>query len=337
MSNFRIWLQASSALLLTVAPVLAPVGHAHEPPIDVSRDAEARGKPDGLAAAVRQVEAARDRQLAIAQFANRLPYSARTRALQKDAERLQHELEKTTNRASSEAIVAQLRSVSDEMLQDPNYRSAMDGLDTLLPPNRVNTGTTGQRPLASADMQAVQSTASVSWGLWPGVVMLMHSQSSSKPAFLYARYYSHAGTYDRSGSVYEANPDGVRLKPLANWQVPGLDVALGYNRSADTAGVKRVADALQTAEARYGTDGHTPYNYIFPNKWTDSAQYCSQLVWKIQQGAGVDVDSNDWGYQLWIASRWGWWAVSAIAMPAVAPDEIAADGDIYFFWAGSTG
>jgi hypothetical protein len=337
MSYRRIWLQILPALLLALTHVLAPVGHAQEPAIDVSRDADARGKPEGLAAAVRQVEAAGDRQAAIAQFATRLPYSARTRALQKKAERLQHELEMTTNRASSEAIVAQLRSVSDEMLQDPNYRSAMDGLDRVLPPNRPKTRISGYRPLASADVQAVQSTASVEWGLWPGVVMLMHSQSSSKPAFLYARYYSHAGTYDRSGSVYEANPDGVRLKPLANWQVPGLDVALGYNRSADAAGVKRVADALQASEAKYGTDGRTPYNYIFPNKWTDSAQYCSQLVWKIQQGAGVDIDSNDWGYQLWIASRWGWWAVSAIAVPAVAPDEIAADGDVYFFWAGSTG
>jgi hypothetical protein len=69
MSYCRIWLQAASALLLTLAPVLAPVGHAQEPPIDVSRDADARGKPEGLAAAVRQVEAAGDRQLAIAQFA----------------------------------------------------------------------------------------------------------------------------------------------------------------------------------------------------------------------------------------------------------------------------
>ena len=31
---------------------------------------------------------------------------------------------------------------------------------------------------------------------------------------------------------------------------------------------------------------------MFPNKQTDNKLYCSQLVWKIHQGAGTNVDSN---------------------------------------------
>jgi hypothetical protein len=328
-------LHVSSAILLTVVPFAAPVVYAQEPTIDVTTDANADGVPDGLATEVRRVSTATDRQSAVRAFANRLPYSAQTRTLQKDAERLQHQLDATKDKASAESIVARLRALSEQMLEDPQYRQVMQSLDKIVPPNRLQTR--ARQPLPpSIHSSALQSAASVAWGLWPGVVMLLHSENSSKPAFLYARWYSHAGTYDRSGSVYEANPDGTRLKPLANWQQPGQYVALGYNRSADAVGVARVADALQAAQAKFGTDGHTPYNYVFPDKWMDSALYCSQLVWKIQQGAGVDVDSNDWGYQLWIASRWGWWAVGAIALPAVAPDELAASSDLYFFWADWT-
>jgi hypothetical protein len=330
-------LQVSIALLLALTPVLGGVAYAQEPRVPPTIEPRVGGLSEKLAVEVRRVQDAGQSQSAVARFANQLPYSSRTRALQAQAERLQGELAQAKTRSAAERISAQLRALSDRMLEDPSYREIMQALDTVLPPDTVRTRRI-QRPSSNTTATgAMQATASVAWGLWPGVVMLLHSSSSSKPDFLYTRWYSHAGTYAGSGAVYEANPDGVRLKPLANWQQPGQYVALGYNRSADAAGVQRVADALVASEARYGTDGRTPYNYSFPDKWTDSGLYCSQLIWKIQQGAGADVDSNDVGYQMWIAARWGGWAASTIAIPAVAPDEIAADDDIYYFWADWTG
>src|SRR5205809_533165 len=101
------WRVALGSLLVLIAPALAPVAHAQQPTIDVTRDRNGDGIPDELAAEVKRVELARDRQSAIAQLASRLPYSGRTRALQAVAERLQHDLEKTHDQTASEKIIGE--------------------------------------------------------------------------------------------------------------------------------------------------------------------------------------------------------------------------------------
>jgi uncharacterized protein YycO len=76
-------------------------------------------------------------------------------------------------------------------------------------------------------------------------------------------WYSHAGNYDGSNQVYESNSDGVRLKPLNNWQQRNNYVALGYNNKRNTS---QVEGSLNWAKGKYGTNGRTPYNYNFADK-----------------------------------------------------------------------
>jgi uncharacterized protein YycO len=149
-------------------------------------------------------------------------------------------------------------------------------------------------------------------------------------AWIYAMKYSHAGNYDGSQRVYESNPsDGVRLKPLSNWQRPNIYIGLGRNNKKSES---QVRGALDWAKGKYG-DGRTPYNYVYPDKWTDSRLYCSQLVWKIHKYLGVDLDSNNWGYFVWAAARFGAWILGVIG-PGVAPDEIGLSPSVAIYAEG---
>lgn len=144
----------------------------------------------------------------------------------------------------------------------------------------------------------------------------------------YALYYSHSGTYNGNNTVYESNSDGVRLRPLSSWQ-QGQPVALGYTRNRSYS---EVSAALNWAKNKYGTDGRTPYNWNFLNKSTDSALYCSQLVWKIHQHMGVNVDSNDWRYVAFLTALYGP-VGTTFAYAAVAPDEVFLSDQIIYYYA----
>lgn len=65
-----------------------------------------------------------------------------------------------------------------------------------------------------------------------------------------------------------------------------------------------------------------------------TALSCSQLVWKIYQGAGLDIDSNAPLYAAFLQAKWGSTigplTVAYIAQEAVAPDEIYLDTDVRF-------
>ncbi|MBE3519814.1 MAG: hypothetical protein IMW97_05880 [Firmicutes bacterium] len=147
---------------------------------------------------------------------------------------------------------------------------------------------------------------------------------------LYALYYSHSGIYDGANLVYDSNVDGVRLRPLSDWQ-QGQPVALGYNNRRTYS--ERVA-ALDWAKARYGTDGSTPYNWNFLDKQTDSALYCSQLVWKTNLHLGDDLDSNDPDYAWFLFIRYGLVGL-AFAYYAVAPDEIYLSPLVTYYSVGT--
>lgn len=147
---------------------------------------------------------------------------------------------------------------------------------------------------------------------------------------LYALYYSHSGIYDGGNLVYDSNTDGVRLRPLSDWQ-QGQPVALGYNNRRTYS--ERVA-ALDWAKARYGTDGSTPYNWNFLNKQTDSSLYCSQLVWKTNLYLGDDLDSNDGDYAWFLFIRYGLVGLT-FAYYAVAPDEIYLSPLVTYYSVGT--
>jgi uncharacterized protein YycO len=152
-------------------------------------------------------------------------------------------------------------------------------------------------------------------------------------------YFSHAGNYDGNNMVYESLGSGVQLGPLQHWKERGLKVALGRSTRSSTA---QVVAALDSAKTRYGTNKRTPYNFFFPNKGSDSAVYCSQLVWKIHKSLGVDLDSNDarWFAQMALKNFYltpaGIATLTAtVLIPAVAPDEIYYSRHINFYSVGN--
>lgn len=317
-------------MTMLAATVFSPIAQAGGPPIDLQKDSDRDGVPDALATEVSRIIRSPDRMAAIADFVNRLPYSPRTRALQQEAERLHAQLAQAKSDEEAYQILEKLRALSDEMMADPNYAKTLQGLRMLLRP-KGNRHIGGFAAESNAGEMAV-TAASVNWGaLQRGDIMLVRSGLFDWFMFIYAMWYSHAGNYDGNGLVYESNPDGVRLKPLSKWQQPGQYIGLGRNNKRTVA---QVQAALDWAKGFYGTDGRTPYNYFYPDKWTDSRLYCSQLTWKIHKYIGVDLDSNAWEYQLWIAARWGWWAVAAVSIPAVAPDEIWLDSDVTMYSTG---
>jgi len=281
-------------------------------PIDLERDDDADGIADDFAAALDRIELSPDGDAAIKEFLGRLPYSAHTRELQAEARRLQAQLAQNPHKAEAQAIVAQLQDLADAMWSDPNYSKTMEAMTTMLIPQSMRPQTMG-----------------VNWSqLTRGDVMLVRDPNGFLgwfTTFLYAMWYTHSGNYDGNSLVYESNADGVRLKPLSKWQYSGLYVGLARDNKRT---VTEVQAALDWAKGVYSTDGQTPYNYFYPDKWTDNALYCSQLCWKIHDHLGVDLDSNHSRYKSWIGAKWGWWAVWAVSNPAVAPDEMALDDDL---------
>ena len=166
----------------------------------------------------------------------------------------------------------------------------------------------------------------VPWGsLLTGDVMHINNKKFFN---IYAMYYSHSGIYNGSNTVYESNSDGVKVLPLSSWQ-QGQPVALGYTKNKSYS---QVTSALTWAKNTYGTNGRTPYNWNFLNKTTDSALYCSQLVWKMHQHMAVNVDSNHWSYSAFLTAKVGLTGTT-FAYAAVAPDEVYLSSNIIYYHA----
>ncbi len=300
--------------------LLMPVGliSAAPAPLDMQTDANQDGVPDAFAQAVQAIATAKDPQAAIRDLMARIPYQPGTLKLQRQAETLNRRLARARTSEEAEQILAQLRTLRAKMEKDPNYVLALSALERYYQQE-------GYLPRPASRV----STQAVNWGaLQAGDVMLIRSGKLPWMSFVYAMWYTHTGNYHGNSLVYESNPDGVRLKPLSDWQQSGQYVALARNNRKT---VSQVQSALSWAENRYGTDGRTPYNYWFPDKTTDSKLYCSQLTWKIHGYLGVDLDSNAWQYHLWLSLMWGPWVIPAVAYPAVAPDEVGYDSDITIY------
>ncbi len=312
------------AVLITFTA--APTGFAAPlPPLDLQTDLNRDGIPDELALAVAEIATTRDAEGAVETLLARIPYQRETYALQQEAARLNEKLAEVRTPEEAERIHAELLNIAAKMERDPAYATTLKALEQLY----VEEGIMVDDSLRDARRMSIQA---VNWSqLRAGDVMLVRSGKFPWTAFIYAMTYSHTGNYNGSNMVYESNADGVRLKPLSNWQQSGQYIALGRNNRRS---ISQVQGALAWARNTYGTNGSTPYNYFYPDKNTNSRLYCSQLTWKIHNHIGVNVDSNHWRYQLWIGAKWGLWAIPAVAIPAVAPDEVGLDGDISYYSKG---
>lgn len=173
-----------------------------------------------------------------------------------------------------------------------------------------------------------------------GDILLVDGSGSSSGIgwtdFLYQRQWGHAGVVDRIDptdpditEIYESNA-GIGVRPrlyATNWVARGN--RLWHGRAANVDLRDDVVVALDNAKDLYGIDGRTPYNYNVADKFTDDQLYCSQLAWKIYGAAGIDIDSQDPGYALWLEDRLpGDGTGFVVAALAVAPDEIAPDNDL---------
>lgn len=332
--------------------------------IDLQTDANQDGLPDALVTAIQQVLTldnpvsasdidAAQRQAAIdaalTDLSARLPYATETRALQEHVRVLQEQLNHSQDQTQSEALLVELQKTQAEMQKDPNYTRTIHTLDTLFAPdsaiyqhedasmtNHLFLPLVAQTtPGADATSTTVVTSANINAGpnfsaLKRGHILLANG-GGSFTTFLYVMNYSHSGTYDGGGYVYESNSDGVRLKPIANWQAKNKYVALGYDNmlnSYDQAWV------LDRGKVKYKTDGSTSYNINFANKWSDSSVYCSQLVWKMNMFKNIDLDSNSLVYQAYIWLKWGING-NIMAIPAVAPDEVALSSYLTIYSKGT--
>lgn len=147
----------------------------------------------------------------------------------------------------------------------------------------------------------------------------------------WAFMYEHAGVYygvnkNYKVMVYESsNVGGVQFKSIETWKAPNTYVGIyrGY------VSPSKIATTFETLIAKYGQNGKTPYNYNLFNKYTDSALYCSQLVWKFYLMMGIDLDSNNPLYGAWLRLQYGDLISSYAVQHAVAPDEIGLSTKIY--------
>ena len=176
-------------------------------------------------------------------------------------------------------------------------------------------------------------------GLTRGEIILL-GRDDAVPNFFYAKKFNHIGIYDGAPGnvryVYEAWPQaGVVSRAMAPlWEKD--ETCLAFARVYGTDPAQR-QNALNWAQTTYNTNGTKPYNYNFIDKNTNTALYCSQLVWKTFDHIGINLDSNDINYRDWLVARLsaGDLILGATVVNAanwmVAPDEIALDAETLIY------
>lgn len=144
--------------------------------------------------------------------------------------------------------------------------------------------------------------------------------------------------YAGPGMVYDSdtgNPcKGVTIRPSSSFFKNDNEIQLGELRNSRGRGF--VPATLSAAKTRYGTDCVTKYQYNFLLRWSTDHLYCSQLVWRTYKDMlgsySVNLDSNHWRYFTWLTLNYGTAIATSIGPVAIAPDEIALDGDIRNYW-----
>jgi hypothetical protein len=325
-------------------------------PIDMQTDVNSDQLPDELVAELEAIEAAVNSDsdpdvdtsdiAAMTSLLQRVPLDDSTLAAQEQVQQLLADLNASDDPQQSEALARQI----DELLEqarsaDAGYDLLLDTVEALMEQDTQNDpfaapyrlflpsvqgGSAGAS--AAAEQPAAMQGAPDFSRLQRGHIMFIRGDRWYLN-WIYAMTYSHAGAYDGNSLVYESTGDGVRLQPLAHWQEPGHSVGLAYNNKKSAAEVQA---AMDWAKQTYKTDGTTAYNYVIPDKWSDEKLYCSQLVWKIHGHLGIDLDSNNFWYILWITANLGPAFGPGLAIPAVMPDEIARDSEVTVYSSGVT-
>ena len=321
---------------------------------DLVTDDDSNGIPDefedgfnNLADAVNQTD---DPAQVIQEFVDRVPMSSATKEYQEQMKEALEGVEHLTSPSEQKAAIVNIKNLRQQMLDgDAQLVSTLAYFDILkadydnefTPPLRSSTGrkstrhTSGSgalRDVSEDDIEEQEDEINR-----PGDIMFVYYDHIN-PSWLWAMDWSHVGLYAGDGQVYESDVGfgcgGADLRNISKFIRDGYEIQ--YAQLDEEDGRSHVDEALDWAQDTYGTGCDTGYNWAFPNKWTDSSLYCSQLVWKtyknIEDDYDVDLDSNHWIYLGWIALHYGNAHIAALAIPAVAPDEIARDGDLDYYY-----
>jgi hypothetical protein len=338
--------------------------------IDLQQDANRDGIPDGLVQAAKSIELAQDKDAALKEFFNNLPYSPETRALLQQAEPLHQQLANANNDTESQLIADQLRSLEQRMMTDPNYAKTTVGLQKMFVP--ADVGRSNETASHLDNEESKRSFASKFYKESNTLIAFAGSPTGSRGDF-------NSGIFSKPNTVLPGKQHiaavnwgslkrGYIMLVRSGW-LPWTSFvyAMQYNHAGNYDGnnqiyesnpndgvrlkplvnwtqknnyvalgfnnkrnTTQVEGSLNWAKGKYGTNGRTPYNYNFLDKTTDSKLYCSQLTWKIHKNIGVDVDSNHWSYLAYVTSKWGL-AGTGIATAAVAPDEVGLSGNVTLY------
>ncbi len=249
--------------------------------------------------------------------ANRIPPSERESELRDEAKMLVARLQSDIPHEEIETILTRVTAI-EGLLRQEESKSALD------------------MSFLSAMAMAPSPNVAPNYNqLEVGDLIFIRDGDSSKN-WSWADQYGHVGVFagGTPPKVYESNfHDGVNHHLLDDWKKrKGAVIAFGRCRAAEVR--PQIPLALSRALTTFRSGGHTPYNFFFWDKHTNRRLYCSQLVWKMYDHIGFDVDSNDPLYHAVIARRWSNWMVRNVVRPAVAPDEVARSPHVEVYFRG---
>ena len=251
-------------------------------------------------------------------------------------------------------ITAKILDLQNRMLtNDPVYAAAMRHTGTLL--DRWEGDTFAPEPTVSGTAGRTVRGYEGQLNRRGDIILFDHATNPFN--WINGKDWDHVALYDGSGKVYDSDLRGSVSGDCNGVDLRSLRGTLERSQEVQYAQLDDRVDRLSTwmavsgAKREYGEDCTTSYNLIFWNKNRDDALYCSQLVWKaylneLPSSARVDLNSNNFAYLAWLTFRYGsvgrWFGagVSAafgtyayiIGRLAVAPDEIARDSDLDYYF-----
>jgi hypothetical protein len=103
--------------------------------IDLNKDRNRDGIPDDLVGFKRRLDAAKTTEAQIPileELVRRLPYSAATRALEKESEGLSNQLMRSKSEAEAAPIRAKMAAIGRKAMQDPCYVQTTEAMQRLM-------------------------------------------------------------------------------------------------------------------------------------------------------------------------------------------------------------
>ena len=293
----------------------------------------------------------------MAGFYERLPVSARTKAVLAATAEIFEKLAATDTLEKQEELVEKIRKEERQMLgQDPVYVEVKGYMAEIL------SGQASADTESDADSSGSASSVSRSGGLMVGQTLGRQRISTgslvdnvaleelninqigdvlfkeNSPGFhssyapAYTMKWGHIALYAGASKIYDAHPDhcsptsgdGVGLRPLERMYEDADSVM--YAQLNNESWRSSQAGAVSDAKASYGTVCSTPFTRNAFAMGGTSKFFCSKLVWRIyldNDDHAVNVDSNGAAYHYWLQDRYPALVAALIIIDTVAPDEIA--------------